>query len=141
MIEYLGRCHCGALTVRYRTAVDPADWSVRACQCSFCRAHGSAATSDPAGEMEFRSVDPEKVQRYRFGTRTADAILCRECGVFLGVEMQTEAGRFGVVNVQTLRPRPVGLAAPQSVDFGEERVEARLSRRVARWTPVVPGRL
>ena len=55
-IEYLARCHCGVLTARYRTAVAPEDWSVRACQCSFCRGHGAQMTSDPAGSLEFRSV-------------------------------------------------------------------------------------
>jgi hypothetical protein len=71
-IEYLARCHCGALTARYRTAIAPAAWPVRACQCSFCRSHGALSTSDPAGVLEFRSTDPTRVQRYRFGGRTAD---------------------------------------------------------------------
>ena len=71
-IEYLARCHCGALTARYRTAIAPAAWPVRACQCSFCRSHGALSTSDPAGALEFRSTDPTRVQRYRFGGRTAD---------------------------------------------------------------------
>lgn len=141
MIEYLGRCHCGVLTVRYRTALAPSAWPVRACQCSFCRSHGTAATCDPAGEIEFRATDPEKVQRYRFGTRTADALLCRECGVFVGAQMKSDAGRFGVLNVQTLRPRPADLIAAEPVDVGEEGVETRRARRAARWTPVAPESL
>jgi hypothetical protein len=64
-IEYLARCHCGALTARYRTAIAPVEWAVRACQCSFCRSHGAIATSDPEGLLEFRSSDPNRVQRYR----------------------------------------------------------------------------
>jgi hypothetical protein len=47
--EYLARCHCGALTARYLTAVPIDAWSVRACQCSFCRAHAVLSTSDSAG--------------------------------------------------------------------------------------------
>ncbi len=78
-IEYLARCHCGALTARYRTAIPPVEWAVRACQCSFCRSHGAIATSDPEGLLEFRGTDPTQVQRYRFGGRTAEFLVCREC--------------------------------------------------------------
>ena len=119
-IEYLAHCHCGNLSARYRTAVAPAAWSVRACQCSFCRSHGLLATSDPAGEMEFRSTDSERVQRYRFGGRTAEVMLCRECGVVVGVQMDSDLGRFGVLSVLALRPL-LGLAggAADGVRGGE----------------------
>ena len=29
-MDYQGQCHCGAVGFRYRTEIDPADWSVRA---------------------------------------------------------------------------------------------------------------
>jgi hypothetical protein len=135
VIEYLARCHCGLLTVRYRTALDPSLWQVRACQCSFCRSHGSLMTSDPKGELEFRSPDPEQVLRYRFGGRTAEFLMCRECGVYVGVEMQSEKGRFGVLNVLTLRPL-LTLPDTQPMDYSGEAAEARRLRREARWTPL-----
>jgi hypothetical protein len=134
-IEYLARCHCGALTARYRTAIAPAAWPVRACQCSFCRSHGSLATSDPAGVLEFRSADPSRVQRYRFGGRTADFLICQACGVFVGVRMNTDKGRFGVLNVLSLRPL-LALAAAEPMDYGAESAEGRRLRRESRWTPV-----
>ena len=116
-IEYLARCHCGALTARYRTAIPPAEWAVRACQCSFCRSHGSMATSDPQGLLEFRSTDTTQVQRYRFGGRTADFLICRERGVYVGVQMESDKGRFGVLNVLTLRPLLASPAA-EPMDYG-----------------------
>jgi hypothetical protein len=134
-IEYLARCHCGMLTARYRTAVAPADWPVRACQCSFCRSHGAQMTSDPTGSLEFRSHDVALVQRYRFGGRTADFLVCRECGIYVGVQMNGAKGRFGVLNVLTLRPL-LTLSAPQPMDYGVESPEARRLRRESRWTPV-----
>jgi len=135
-IEYLARCHCGALNARYRTALAPAAWSVRACQCSFCRSHGALSTSDPAGELDFRSADPTRVQRYRFGGGSAEFLICRECGVFVGVQMLTDRGRFGVLNVLALRPLLSDLAAPQPMDYGAESPEGRRLRRESRWTPV-----
>ena len=101
-IEYLSRCHCGNLAARYRTAIEPSAWSLRACQCSYCRSHGAITTSDPTGTLLFQSADPTRVQRYRFGGRTADFMTCRECGVYVGVQMSTDKGRFGVLNVLSL---------------------------------------
>jgi hypothetical protein len=139
-IEYLARCHCGALSARYRTALAPGDWSMRACQCSFCRSHGAISTSDPQGSLEFRSDDPAQVQRYRFGGRTADFLICRECGTFVGVAMASEKGRFGVLNVLSLRPA-LPLAAASLMDYGGESPEARRLRREARWSPLAAGSL
>lgn len=135
-IEYLARCHCGALTARYRTAIEPSAWSLRACQCSFCRSHGALTTSDPAGVLEFRSSDPEQVQRYRFGGRTADFLICRQCGVYIGVQMASDQGRFGVLNVLSLRPPVTSLLLPAPMAYGAETAEVRTLRREARWTPV-----
>jgi hypothetical protein len=135
-IEYLAQCHCGALTARYRTAREPSDWAVRACQCSFCRSHGALATSDPGGLLLFQSGDPTRIQRYRFGGRTADFLTCRECGVYLGVQMATAKGRFGVLNVLSLRPLITNLQAAELMDYGGETAEFRRRRRETRWTPV-----
>lgn len=140
-IEYLAHCHCGALTARYRTAVEPAAWTVRACQCSFCRSHGALSTSDSAGTLAFSSLDPTQIQRYRFGGRTADFLICRECGVYVGVQMTTDKGRFGVLNVLSLTPQPAGMPTPAPMDYGAETPELRVSRREARWTPLSPDSL
>jgi hypothetical protein len=135
-IEYLARCHCGALTARYQTAIEPAVWAMRACQCSFCRGHGALTTSDPAGLLTFQSTNPTRIQRYRFGERTADFLICGECGVYVGVEMATDEGRFGVLNVLSLRPRIASLPAAEPMDYVAETAEVRRLRREERWTPL-----
>jgi hypothetical protein len=135
-VEYLARCHCGALTARYRTALEPSVWSVRACQCSFCRSHGALTTSDPCGLLIFACDDPKQVSHYRFGRRTAQFLVCRECGVYVGVEMRTDKGRFGVLNVLSLSPLLTDLPAEQEMDYSSETAEARRLRREMRWTPV-----
>ncbi len=133
--EYLARCHCGTLTARYRTALPPEDWSVRACQCSFCRGHGAITTSDPSGSLAFSCEDPTRVSPYRFGGRTADFLVCRECGMYVGVQMTDR--RFGILNVLTLRPLMTDLPPPEPMQYGVESAEARRSRREARWTPLI----
>jgi len=132
-----GTCHCGAIGYTYRTALAPADWPVRACQCSFCRAHSVLTTSDPAGSIEFFERNAGALNRYRFGQRTADFLLCRSCGVYVGAVIDTPHGRFGIVNLHALRDRPQGLRPAEAMDYGRENADARIARRESRWTPVV----
>ncbi|HEY0480536.1 MAG TPA: NUDIX domain-containing protein [Kofleriaceae bacterium] len=131
---YLGACHCGALGFAYETALAPSAWPIRACACGFCRSHGAATTSDPAGTLELTCRDAEQRVRYRFGLRTADFWLCRTCGVYLGAA--TADGRFGLVNTRALVDRSLALSPPQAMSYDGETAASRIERREQRWTPV-----
>ena len=72
----------------------PDQWPVRACQCRFCRSHGAHTTSDPGGSIAFQIADPGKLNRYRFGSRSADFLICRECGVYVAAVMTSRRGQF-----------------------------------------------
>jgi len=134
--DYNGSCHCGAIGFTLRTSVEPANWSIRACQCSFCRAHDALSTSDPAGEISFTVSNPVMLQKYRFGLRTADFLLCSECGVYIGAVIETASGAFGIVNVHALDETPGNLAATAPISYDAEDTGGRVSRREERWTPV-----
>ena len=134
--DYKGSCHCGAIEFTLRTSVEPANWSIRACQCSFCRAHDALSTSDPAGEIAFIASDPAMLQKYRFGLRTADFLLCRECGVYIGAVIETDSGTYGIVNVHALNEIPEDLAATAPISYDTEDTGGRITRRKERWTPV-----
>ena len=131
-----GSCHCGALGFSYRTALPVARWSVRACGCRFCRAHGVMTTSDPSGRLAFLVNDRDALQRYRFGLKTADFLLCRFCGVYLGAQIQSTGGAFGIINTLALIAVPDGLPAAVSADYGSESQSERVHRREKRWTPL-----
>ena len=135
-IDYEGSCHCGAIGFTYRTSIKPEQWSIRACQCSFCRAHDALSTSDPAGQIAFAAARPELLQKYRFGLKTADFLLCRECGVYIGAVIASAGATFGIVNVHALQEAPANLAAPAPISYDDEDVDGRVSRREDRWTPV-----
>jgi hypothetical protein len=135
--EYLARCHCGALTARYLTAVPIDAWSVRACQCSFCRAHAVLSTSDPEGSLAFYARDPAVVQRYGFGLCTADFLICRECGVYVGAVFASGGHRFGILNLRALQALPEALKEPIPMSYDNETMSERVARRSARWTPVL----
>ena len=133
---YAGSCHCGAIGFSYRTSKLPSAWTVRACQCTYCRGHSALTTSDPSGSVEFHEYQTGLLQRYRFGLRITNFLLCRSCGVYIGAEVETKAGRFGIININALRPIPVVLGPTASMDYSSESVEHRLARREARWSPV-----
>jgi len=135
MTTHTGRCHCGAIGFTFDTAAEPAGWSVRACQCSFCRAHSALSTSDPRGSVRFRIERPENLTRYRFGLRTADFLLCRECGVYVGALTSIDGRWFGIVNVNALQPIPAAVREALAMSYDGEDATQRASRRAQRWSP------
>ncbi len=76
------------------------------------------------------------LQKYRFGLRTADFLLCTECGVYIGAVIETDSGAYGIVNVHALSETPEGLAATAPISYDAEDTGGRVSRREERWTPV-----
>jgi hypothetical protein len=131
-----GSCHCRAIGFVYRSALAPRDWSIRACQCGFCRAHGVMSTSDPAGTVEFRASDGA-LRRYRFGQRSADFLICGNCGVYVAAVMESAGRRYAVINLRALESPPPDLPAPVALSFDGEQAADRNARRLRRWTPVV----
>lgn len=137
--SYSGGCHCGAVRLRYTTSLPPGRWSIRACQCRFCRAHDALSTSDPAGSLEFTCDEPGLLQRYRFALKTADFLLCRRCGVYVGAVIETPGGRYGIVNTHALDETPPDIADVGAISYDGEDTAGRVSRREERWTPVTGG--
>ncbi len=135
--DYTGSCHCGAIGFTYRSGIKPERWSIRACQCSFCRAHDALSTSDPAGQIAFVASRPEMLRKYRFGLMTADFLLCKHCGVYIGAVIESSGSVFGIINVHALEETPANLAATAPISYDAEDVGGRVSRREERWTPVI----
>jgi len=133
---YEGSCHCGAIEYSYATALPVHKWLVQRCQCSFCRGHGACTTADPAGEMQFRFVQPEFLRRYRFGLRTVDFLICKECGTLVAAVLLSRRGAQSMINVNSLREVPRRLPAGKPVHHDGESAEERRTRRARSWTPV-----
>lgn len=130
-----GGCHCGNLTLEMESDRALEDIPLRTCGCSFCVAQGAVYTSDPEGFVRFRARDPARVSRYRFGHGTAEFLICRDCGVYLGVVMSEEGEACAVVNVKACAAPERFVGTPARMDFDGESVDGRLSRRRAKWTP------
>lgn len=123
-----GGCHCGAITVDFATSLVPADTAPRACDCSFCRAHGAAWISDPAGQLVVHVLRPDVLRRYRRGSEAAQFLLCSDCGVLVAVVFEEGEQRHAAVNAGCLDARdafaPAVAASPCALAPAE---------KVARW--------
>lgn len=133
MPTYRGSCHCGNVELALTTAYELDALPLRACSCEFCRRHGARTTTDPAGTVGITVHDAAELGRYRFGLATADAIVCRRCGVYVGAVLDDQGGAWATINTNTFAVRPSGAAVPVSYD-GEDAV-ARVARRRTSWTP------
>ena len=131
MSVYEGACHCGAIAARFETAMAPDTLEVRADQCGFCRRHGAKTVSDPTGRLALRFKEAD-VERYRFGTRTSDFLVCRGCGTYIAAVIDG----LGVLNVVGAEIAAFAVREARPVDYDAETAEQRLARRRARWTPL-----
>jgi hypothetical protein len=140
MMDHLGGCHCGNIHVRLRLSKPPQESPLRACACSFCRAHNTRTVADADGLFEMRADDWSLVEPYRFGSRTADYYVCRRCGNYVAAVCETAAGARAVVNVNCLGDRAAFTQVPSAPNYDGEAAEARLRRRATNWMPAVVKR-
>ena len=73
----------------------------------------------------------------RFGSRTADYLVCRRCGVYVGAVCETGAGLRAVINTSSLADRAAFTQAASAPDYEGETMESRLARRAVNWMPAV----
>jgi hypothetical protein len=133
-MRHEGGCHCGAVSIAFTTAKSPADLGARACQCSFCQTSGATWTSDSDGMLDIDIVG--RVHRYRFGTKTADVLVCITCGVAPAIISNVDGRLVGVVRVSCMKSRNEFSNGIRSIDFDGETIGSRVDRRGAHWTPV-----
>lgn len=135
-MQHAGGCHCGNLRYVLATQLALTELPLRACQCTFCRAHGALSTSDPKGSVQFTFKDEGQLTRYRFGQRTADFLICGVCGIYIGAEMEHDGRRYAIINTNTLDEAAKVTQDLAPMHYDKETSGERIARRAARWTPV-----
>ena len=128
-----GQCHCGNIAYTLDWEPDPTEIPARACDCSFCTKHGAVWTSVPDGDLSVTVRRPELLQRYAFGTETADFHICRECGGVPLVTCTVDDHVYAVVNVNTFDNLDPNLLQHRPASFSEEDVSSKLARRQTNW--------
>jgi hypothetical protein len=131
--DFLGKCQCGRVTVTFTTD-NAATLQPRACQCSFCRRHGSHTMSDPAGRIVFRA-DRGAIDRYQFAMRSADFLMCANCGVYVGVVARIDGADYAAVNVVGSDIAELAARPAVKVYLDQETRAERDARRRRIWSP------
>ncbi len=133
MYALAGACHCGNVRFRLQSTLPAAELQVRRCACTFCSKHACCYISDPQGELVVEVRDPALLASYRFGTRTADFFVCKECGVMPFVTSEIDGTTYAVVNANTLDAAKDFRDRAQAMDYNNENEPQRLERRRQHW--------
>jgi hypothetical protein len=80
---------------------------------------------------------PGALNRYRFGRRATDALLCIECGVYVASVIEADGATLATLNVAGVALPGFEGRTPEPMTYDHETDEERLARRKARWTPAV----
>ena len=136
MQAYHGGCHCGALRVTFETALEPSAIQRRACQCSFCRSHGGVTMSDHDGAMRI-DAKADALVRYRFGLKTADFLICKNCGVYVAAVYLDGDDGWAIVNSNAMHERDAFSAPIDKITYDGENPGSRGARRKTKWTPLL----
>ena len=128
---YNGACHCGVVSAEYET-----DQPVRLRQdgCGFCSSRGVKSASDPEGRLALTAA--KRLTRYRFGHKTADFLICPDCGTYVATYMESARGPLGVINVVGLNISALKNLPATLTSLEGESNDERIARRVSRWTPM-----
>lgn len=132
-----GGCHCSNIRFRLESAKTPSEFAPRVCDCTFCTKHGARYISDPEGSLRIEIEDSALVERYAFGHRTAEFMVCRRCGAVPAIVSEIDGTTHGVVNINTA-DNPEAFTTPATVvGYDGEEVDRRLARRQRNWIGTV----
>ena len=134
MSGYKGGCHCGNIAVTFETNKAATDFIPRACDCSFCRKHSTRALSDPAGHIHLNVQREDDLNRYQFGTKATEFLICRSCGVYVSAYMPDGDVAFANVLASVLHD-PDRFGSGELTDYGNEDEAGKRARRRQKWTP------
>ncbi len=128
-----GKCHCGNITVVFKTRKKIPDFSVRKCDCSYCTKQGSRYISDPEGELHIGYEFEDLVTKYEFGSKTASFLICKTCGVIPVAVCEIDGQEFGIVNINALDDADHFGRHSKLMSYEGETTEERLARRKQNW--------
>lgn len=128
MNKVLGGCHCRNIAFEAEMTKEPSAYNPRSCDCKLCASHGASYASDSRGTLKIRIKNNDEVSKYRQGSKIADFLICKNCGVMTNVIYEEEGVLFGSINVRA------------TVNYGSfgEGLHAHLSQlsdeeRIKRW--------
>ena len=128
---FTGGCHCRALRFDLFWPGHPGSVPARRCTCSYCMRFNGTWTSHPDAILQL--VESVPALRYRFGTCTADFLVCSVCGVVVAAVSVLDGSARAVVNINTLDDAGSIDFDHSDSNFDRESLQERRDRRLTRW--------
>ena len=100
--QYVGSCHCRNITFEMELTTQLDLYSPRACDCNFCIKQSAAYISDKNGSLAISIKQASKLNRYKQGDRIADFLICKVCGILIGVFYESQENLYATINSRTL---------------------------------------
>ena len=126
-----GGCYCGNISFEIETSKPVTDFQPRACDCDFCTKHGAAYLSDESGHLVFHVRSESDFGLYKQGSGLADFVICKNCGVLVGVYYAETDKRFGAINSRAIS---TSSTLQEAVTTSPKKLTD--SDRIARWTEI-----
>lgn len=127
----IGGCHCGNIKFEMEIALEPSSYNPRACDCEFCSKHGAMYISDKNGKLIISVKNETNLSKYQQGSGIADFLICKKCGVLVGVCYEKQDELYAAINSK---------AVDRSTNFGQEIVvspkELNDHEKTQRWRDI-----
>lgn len=101
MHKVRGVCHCGNISCLAEFPNELSTYTQRACGCKFCTIHSGSYVSDSNGTLTILIRNDMEVSKYTQGSRLADFIICKQCGVMTNVLVYEKETIYGSINVRS----------------------------------------
>ena len=96
-----GGCHCGNITYKAEFPNEPSTYIPRKCDCKLCTSHGASYASDNDGYLSITIKAESNVSKYRQGSKIADFIICKNCGIMTGLLYEENGTTYGSINIRS----------------------------------------
>ena len=127
-----GGCACGNIQYQAELSKAPTEYHPRACDCDFCTKHAAAYISDPNGKLYIQIKQPEAVSYYQQGTKLAEFMICKYCGILSNVLWRSPQGLvFGSINSRSVEQTV--FAEAQAVSLTAAKPEESIARWESLW--------
>ncbi len=132
-----GRCHCGNIGYELLSPVPKTELPIRTCDCSFCSKQGATYTSHPQGKLRVQIKDSGSIQWYRYGTETAEVMLCTVCGIFPLITCDIDDHLYAALNANSINGLHIDRKKMSVVHHDLLSPDEMLHKRLENWIPEV----
>jgi hypothetical protein len=101
MYSVKGGCHCGNISYVAEFTKKLSEYTPRACDCTLCTGHGASYASDRNGTLKININNEDDISKYRQGSRIAEFLICKICGIMTGVCYEENGCVYGSINVRS----------------------------------------